>query len=68
MYGTRQSGALDFRIADIVQDAAIVEQTKSVAEQILEQDPLLHLPEHRALHYALHHGSKGESTPWSKIS
>lgn len=68
MYGTRQSGALDFKIADIVQDAAIVELTKDIAEQMLDADPLMQLPENRAMHYALHQSKKGESTPWSKIS
>lgn len=68
MYGTRQSGALDFKIADIVQDAAIVEATKGAAEQLLTNDPQLSLPDHRLLYLALHQTQKGQPMPWSKIS
>ncbi len=68
MYGTRQSGALDFKIADIVQDAAIVEATKAAAEQLLTNDPQLSAPDNRLLYLALHQTQKGQPMPWSKIS
>lgn len=68
MYGTRQSGALDLKIADIVQDAPLVEITKNAAEHLLENDPTLAHPEHRMLYLALHQTKKGQATPWNKIS
>lgn len=37
--GTRQSGMLDFKIADIIRDEKIVVYTRNLAKQILEEDP-----------------------------
>lgn len=68
MYGTRQSGALDFKLADIVLDGEIVEQTKFAAQALLENDPQLAHPDHRMLYLALHQSQKGQPTPWNKIS
>lgn len=68
MYGTRQSGALDFKIADIVMDAPLVEMTKKAAEQLLDHDATLSHPDHRMLYLALHQTTKGQATPWNKIS
>lgn len=39
IYGTKQSGALDFRLVDIVEDVALVEMTKKLVNQIIEEDP-----------------------------
>jgi ATP-dependent DNA helicase RecG len=68
IYGTRQSGALDFKIADIVQDAALVEETKKAAELILSEDPGLTHPNHRMLYQALHHNTQSNTLQWNKIS
>lgn len=48
--GTRQSGeAIDLRIASLSTDSQILEQARMVASSILEGDPQLTKPEHRAL-------------------
>lgn len=39
--GTRQSGMPDFRVANILRDAAILEAARQAAERQLEDDPLL---------------------------
>ncbi len=64
--GTRQSGVLNFKLASIVQDKAMLEVAKEIVTTILEEDPDLnmaanlpvknHLQTHRA------------KTVWSKIS
>ena len=64
--GTRQSGLLDFKLADIVRDREILQQAIQGAYHILEMDPELNLPIHSALHQQLMH-EKGKTT-WSKIS
>ncbi len=64
--GTRQSGLLDFKLADIVRDRDILNQAIESAEQLLESDPELNKPEQHALRVQLRQ-EKGK-TPWSKIS
>jgi ATP-dependent DNA helicase RecG len=64
--GTRQSGALNFRLADLVKDRQILEAAKKIAEALIEKDPELEAAENlRLKNYLLSlHGK----TPWSKIS
>ncbi|WP_255785807.1 ATP-dependent DNA helicase RecG [Niabella agricola] len=64
--GTRQSGALSFKLVDIVNDRAMVEAAKQECEQILKEDPDLSQPEHEVLKDFLR-SQKGK-TVWSKIS
>ncbi|HYU17627.1 MAG TPA: ATP-dependent DNA helicase RecG [Chloroflexota bacterium] len=47
-FGVRQSGFPELRVARI-DDAALVEQARRAAQQILERDPDLSLPEHAGL-------------------
>lgn len=47
--GTRQSGDLDFAIADLVQDAKMLEFARQAAIELLEADPELKAPEHRRI-------------------
>lgn len=64
--GTKQSGVLNFRLADIVKDKPILEVAKEYAEQIIENDPELDLVENSRLkNYLI---SLEGKTPWSKIS
>lgn len=69
LYGTRQSGALNFKIADIVHDIDLVEETKIATTRILETDPELTQVQHLGLRQALSQasGQTGISS-WSKIS
>ncbi|HEY0356157.1 MAG TPA: ATP-dependent DNA helicase RecG, partial [Flavisolibacter sp.] len=64
--GTRQSGSLNFRLADIVKDKAMLDAAREYAEQTIEKDPELDSADNLLLkHYLLSlHGK----TPWSRIS
>ncbi|HMG81775.1 MAG TPA: ATP-dependent DNA helicase RecG [Ferruginibacter sp.] len=64
--GTRQSGLLDFKLANIVQDKIILEAAKKAAEAILEEDPDLSAEKNLSLKTYLQL-QKGK-TVWSKIS
>jgi ATP-dependent DNA helicase RecG len=64
--GTRQSGLLDFKLADIVRDRDILQKAVLSARELLEKDPELNLPEHIELRQQLKY-EKGK-TPWSRIS
>lgn len=47
--GTQQSGMLDFKIADLSQDEKLVNYTRSLAMQLLEEDPELSRPDHHRM-------------------
>jgi ATP-dependent DNA helicase RecG len=64
--GTRQSGLLDFKLADIVRDREILQQAVHAAQSLLEKDPQLDLPEHVALR--MHVMQEKGKTSWSRIS
>jgi ATP-dependent DNA helicase RecG len=64
--GTRQSGLLDFKLADIVQDRDILQQAAQAAHELLEKDPELDFPGNMGLRQQMMH-EKGK-TPWSRIS
>ncbi|MDO4322067.1 MAG: ATP-dependent DNA helicase RecG [Lachnospiraceae bacterium] len=49
LFGVRQSGMLDFTLADIYTDAEILQQANEAAGEILKKDPQLQLPEHQKL-------------------
>lgn len=68
IYGTRQSGALDFKIADIINDVDIMEETKAAALFILNQDPYLEQPQYAALRQDIHKNRNKQVQQWSKIS
>jgi ATP-dependent DNA helicase RecG len=52
-FGTRQSGLPEFRVADLLRDAALLEDARRDAQAIVAADPELHAPEHRGLRAAL---------------
>jgi ATP-dependent DNA helicase RecG len=64
--GTRQSGMLDFKLANIVLDRDVLEMARAMAEKVLEADPELVEREQARLKTFLQaqHGK----TQWSKIS
>ena len=65
MEGTRQSGTLDFKLASIVDDKAMLEVARTTVEQILEKDPELQSPENLPVNnHLLHQKAK---TRWSKV-
>ena len=64
--GTRQSGAINLRIADLAQDGHILEAARAEAFTIIDTDPELHLPENQALRRFLE--LEANDNIWSKIS
>jgi ATP-dependent DNA helicase RecG len=64
--GTRQSGAMNLKLADLIRDKAILEVAKEAAEQLVSTDPELEKPENSKLRNYLQ-SLKGK-TLWSKIS
>ena len=64
--GTRQSGALNFKLANIVTDKLLLDLARSTAEEILNSDPDLVSPENVQLKN--HLLSQQGKTAWSRIS
>ncbi|OLY93733.1 ATP-dependent DNA helicase RecG [Cnuella takakiae] len=64
--GTRQSGALNLKLADLLKDKAILEAAREAAERIVSTDAELEAPENIRLKQYLM-SLKGK-TVWSKIS
>ena len=64
--GTRQSGALNFKLASIINDKALLSIAKHEAEKITEEDADLMMAENLRLKQYLQ-SQKGK-TGWSKIS
>ena len=48
-FGTRQSGIPNFKIANIIHDATLLEAAKKEAELLIKADPALNASEHRLL-------------------
>lgn len=67
LYGTKQSGVFRFKLADIVLDTAILEQTRLAAQQVLNEDPTLAQPQHKGIRNVLLQQAKPANN-WSKIS
>lgn len=65
--GTQQSGVVDFKRLDLVNDSAIIKLTKLTVEKILEADPSLARPDNLIIknYYLKHYKGKNK---WSKIS
>ncbi len=50
LFGTRQSGLPELRIAEIPEDAPTLEKAQEAAKELWEQDPELALPQHQAMY------------------
>lgn len=64
--GTRQSGALDFKLASIINDRTALEAAKLAATAICEKDPTLILPENLVLRSFLQ--TQKNKIGWGKIA
>lgn len=64
--GTKQSGVLDFKLANIVNDKALLEEARDIAGELIDKDPQLRMQENTGLRNFLVQ-QKGK-TIWSKIS
>ena len=49
LLGTKQHGLPPLRIADLIRDAATLEEARHEAEQLIAEDPGLNMPEHALL-------------------
>ncbi len=67
MEGTRQSGVIDLKIADIIRDEAILKYARRLAEKILAVDPKLEDPQNELLSRQLKFLGR-KRTDWSMIS
>jgi ATP-dependent DNA helicase RecG len=64
--GTRQSGNLNLRLADLVADGQMLEAARETANQLIELDPGLEKPEHQPLLKYMEGITKDNI--WGKIS
>jgi ATP-dependent DNA helicase RecG len=64
--GTRQSGLMNFKLVNIIQDKHWLDLSKEMAGRVLNDDPLLGTPENNGLRDYLQ--SVAGKTAWSKIS
>jgi ATP-dependent DNA helicase RecG len=67
LMGTQQSGVLDLLIADLGKDGALLQHARTVASQILEQDPELSKPENMVIKAQIESMRKS-TVNWSRIS
>ncbi|XOD68674.1 MAG: ATP-dependent DNA helicase RecG [Flavobacteriales bacterium AspAUS03] len=67
LMGTRQSGILDLRIADLSKDVQIMEQARQAAVKLIEKDPELSTPDNQTIRniFTKYHRKK---IAWNKIS
>jgi ATP-dependent DNA helicase RecG len=65
--GTQQSGVIDLKLTNISQDQEIIELARATANNIMEKDAALQMPEHLPLLNFLQQNSKSKSN-WSRIS
>jgi len=65
--GTKQSGILDLKLADIVRDEQMLRVSRTIAQKLLDDDPHLVKPENqRIVRYLEYLNSK--KSEWSQIS
>lgn len=67
MEGTRQSGVIDLKVADLAKDQPILAAANQVAEKILTSDPELKAPENQIIRFELSDQAKRKAD-WSRIS
>ncbi len=65
--GTRQSGLLDLKLADLSRDAALVQRTRDIAIEMLKRDPNLTSPENSGTRLHLQEQIR-KSGEWGRIS
>jgi ATP-dependent DNA helicase RecG len=67
LQGTRQSGILDLKIADLLRDERILKYARNLAGEILTADPALESEKNRPMAIHLHRTRK-ERLDWGVIS
>ena len=66
-YKRKQSGIMEFKMADLVKDQAILEDARHLAIDLLEEDPELELEKNSLLKETLERIIRVKKN-WSKIS
>ncbi len=66
LHGTRQSGILKFKLADIVADGHLLEETRDAAAAVLKNDPGLTLQQNYMLRQTI--SQQAKESHWGKIS
>ena len=54
LFGIRQSGMLDFKLADVFQDAKTLQNANEAANRLLEEDANLEREENKSLRKYMH--------------
>lgn len=67
LMGTRQSGLLNFKLADLARDQQILQAARHYAQELLNTDPRLELPEQAPIRAEYLRQNQGK-TKWSRIS
>lgn len=67
LMGTRQSGALDLLVSDLVKDGEILKTARIAAQELLSKDPHLEQPENRMIKSHIDSFSKN-AVNWGRIS
>ena len=67
LMGTRQSGLLNFKIADLSKDQQLLQLARRIADEILQADPRLESPQHTRIRAEYIRQHKGK-LKWSRIS
>ncbi len=67
LMGTRQSGALDLLVSDLVKDGEILKVARLAAQDILKEDSQLEKPEHQMIRSHIDSFSKN-AVNWGRIS
>lgn len=65
--GTRQSGILDLKLANVTEDQTILRNARTAAAQILNEDPNLQLPKNQNLRIYLENRRNKQEVDWSRI-
>ncbi|MBS1568186.1 MAG: ATP-dependent DNA helicase RecG [Bacteroidetes bacterium] len=66
LMGTQQSGIPQLHLADLVQDATLLQEARAVAQRLLTADPELAQPQHAPIAAALREQMEG-GTVWGRI-
>lgn len=67
LMGTRQSGALDLLVSDLVKDGEILKTARIAAQELLKNDPDLEKPENKMIKTHIESFSKN-AVNWGRIS
>ncbi|MEM9416899.1 MAG: ATP-dependent DNA helicase RecG [Bacteroidota bacterium] len=67
LLGIQQSGILELKIADLSQDSKILQAARTAAQDILQEDPTLALPQHEPVKTQLAY-LRSHTVNWSNIS